>query len=46
MVMLNTGTLRANSVIPKGPLKRQFVADLLPMKDKIFLLKMTGRTVI
>ena len=45
LVMLNTGTLRSNSLVPAGPLKRRFVADMLPVKDKIFLIKMSGKTV-
>jgi len=45
LVMLNAGTLRANSVVQAGPIKRRFFADLLPMNDKIFLIKMSGKTV-
>ena len=45
LVMLNTGTLRSNARVPPGPLRRRFVADMLPMKDKIFLLKMPGHIV-
>ena len=46
IVMLNTGTLRSNAVVHAGPVKHRLVADLLPMKDKIFLLKVPGHLVM
>lgn len=45
IVMLNTGTLRCNTLYKSGPLKRRLVAEILPMKDKIFLVKMPGKVV-
>ena len=42
VVILNCGTLRSNSIIPKGQVTNKTLADLLPMYDKIILLKVPG----
>ena len=41
-VLLNCGTLRSNSIISKGDVVNRNLTELLPMVDKIVLLKIPG----
>lgn len=43
LVLLNSGTLRSNAVIQKGDYSLRMLSDLLPMPDKIVLLKINGK---
>lgn len=40
--LTNGGNLRANQVIPKGPLTWRLVNQILPMPDPVVKLKMKG----
>ena len=40
--LLNCGTLRSNALIPAGDVTKRTLADLLPMLDKIVVLKVPG----
>ncbi len=40
--LLNSGTLRSNSVIHKGPITHKMIMNMLPMPDKIVLAKIKG----
>ena len=42
IVLLNCGTLRSNSIMTKGDVTNRNIAELLPMIDKIRLLKIPG----
>jgi len=44
VVLINCGTFRANEVIKAGPIKMKTIASLLPMADKVFIIKVTGKT--
>ena len=43
--LLNCGTLRYNSVIPRGEITGRMIANLLPQSDKVVVLRMPGRIV-
>ena len=43
--LLNCGTLRSNAVIPKGDFTLRMLQDLLPMPDKVVLLRVPGDVV-
>jgi len=42
VAILNSGTLRADTVIPKGQLKMRDLVQLLPMLDELCVLEMTA----
>eukprot|EP00668_Euglena_longa_P029513 GGOE01036864.1.p1 GENE.GGOE01036864.1~~GGOE01036864.1.p1 ORF type:complete len:684 (+),score=206.12 GGOE01036864.1:67-2052(+) len=46
VVLLNSGTLRADRVFPTGPLRTGDVSALLPMVDPIVVLQINGRQII
>lgn len=42
--LLNSGALRANRVLPPGPITRRDVRELLPFSNTVTLLEVTGAT--
>jgi len=42
IAMINSGTLRADSIIEKGQIKMRDLVNLLPMLDELCLLQVTG----
>ena len=42
IALINSGTLRCNSVWPKGPITLKQISQLLPMVDKVVQLKVPG----
>jgi 5'-nucleotidase len=46
LVMLNTGCLRSNALVPKGPLTLRFCADLIPGSDHVVLYELPGLIVL
>lgn len=42
IVIQNSGALRCNMVLPKGPLTIKHIANLLPLKDHIVLIRLPG----
>lgn len=42
--LVNSGTLRTNNVIEKGPIKLRSIMNLLPMIDIVVIIKVTGLT--
>lgn len=46
LAVLNSGTLRADAIIEKGPVKMRDLVNLLPMLDEVCLLQMTGAQIL
>jgi len=46
LAIVNSGTLRSNAIIKKGDLNLRMIQDLLPMTDKIVLLRVPGDIVL
>ena len=46
IAILNAGTIRADRIIPKGPLKLRDICDLLPMADTIAVVELTGEKLL
>ena len=44
--LFNTGTLRSNSVLPKGEVTVRMINDLLPMPDPVILMKVSGEIIL
>ena len=44
--LINSGTLRYNSVIPKGPITARMIMNMLPWKDTCVILKVPGRLIM
>jgi len=42
LAVLNSGTLRADSIIEKGPVKMRDLVSLLPMLDELCILQLSG----
>mmetsp|Transcript_47718 Transcript_47718/g.139072 ORF Transcript_47718/g.139072 Transcript_47718/m.139072 type:complete len:1627 (-) Transcript_47718:186-5066(-) len=46
LAVLNSGTLRADSIIERGPFKMRDLVSLLPMLDELCLLQLTGQQIM
>lgn len=46
LAILNSGTLRADAIIEKGPVKMRDLVNLLPMLDELCLLQLSGTQVL
>lgn len=46
VAILNAGSLRADRIIPKGPLKVRDLCDLLPMADPLAVVELSGATLL
>lgn len=46
LALLNSGTLRSDTVHPKGPFKMKDLCSILPMVDPLVVLKLTGKVSI
>lgn len=46
VAILNSGTLRADSVIEKGPFKMRDLVSLLPMLDELCVLQLSGQQLL
>ena len=42
--LFNCGTYRSNCIINKGYITHKMIMDLLPMADKVIVVKMLGST--
>ena len=42
VAILNSGSLRADRVIPKGPITVRDLCDLLPMADPVAVVELSG----
>ena len=42
IVLLNTGTLRSNSIMPAGDFTLRMFNDVLPMADKLIIMRISG----
>ena len=46
LALLNTGTLRSNSIIPVGDVTVGMMNELLPMPDKVILMRVSGDIIL
>jgi 5'-nucleotidase len=46
VAILNSGSLRADKIIPKGPITVRDLTDLLPMADPLEVVEMTGEALL
>jgi len=46
VALLNSGTLRADAIIPEGELQVRHLVNLLPMLDELCLMQMTGEQML
>jgi len=46
IAMINSGTLRADTIIDKGPVKMRDLVNLLPMLDELCVLLLSGENVL
>jgi 5'-nucleotidase len=46
LAVINSGTIRADAIIEKGPIKMRDLVNLLPMLDELCLLQLTGSQVM
>jgi len=46
IAILNSGTIRADTLFPPGQIKMRDVLDLLPMVDELCVLRLTGKQVL
>jgi len=45
IVMLNSGTIRGNKIIPKGKITKMDIIEMLPFSNKIVLVELKGRDI-
>lgn len=46
LAVINSGTLRADSIIEKGPIKMRDLVSLLPMLDELCILQTSGNDIL
>lgn len=45
IVMINSGTIRGNKILPKGKISKMDIIEMLPFSNKIVLVELKGNTI-